>query len=128
MKKPLILTFVLLATAALALADNKARFPKKPMGNHGLPVILSFDTMYGVEGALLGETNPIRGVVGDEAPWSIAHFIKGRLFKNGRLQILVRGLVFSDDPLLTPTSSARTTRQPSVGSSAAFPRTPVAAS
>lgn len=67
-----------------------------------LPNILTFDTMYGVEGPFLGETNAIRGVVGDEAPWEIEHFIKGRLTKSGRLQIVVRGLVFGDDPTLVP--------------------------
>jgi len=58
--------------------------------------------MYGVDGPLLGETNAIRGVIGDEAPWAIAHFIQGRLDTSGRLQILVRGLVFKDDPLVDP--------------------------
>jgi hypothetical protein len=67
-----------------------------------LPNILTFDTMYGVEGPFLGEANAIRGVVGDEAPWEVEHFIKGRLAKNGRLQILVRGLVFADDPSVPP--------------------------
>lgn len=67
-----------------------------------LPNILAFDTMYGVEGPFLGEANAIRGVVGDEAPWEVERFIKGRLAKNGRLQILVRGLVFADDPSVPP--------------------------
>lgn len=67
-----------------------------------LPNILTFDTMYGVEGPFLGEANAIRGVVGDEAPWEVERFIKGRLAKNGRLQILVRGLVFADDPSVPP--------------------------
>src|SRR5207249_11955461 len=66
------------------------------------PPILSFATMYGVDGPLLGAANAIRGVVGDEAPWVIAHFIRGRLDTTGRLQILVRGLVFKDDPLVDP--------------------------
>ena len=67
-----------------------------------LPNILTFDTMYGVEGPFLGEGNALRGVVGDEAPWEVEHFIKGRLAKNGRLQIVVRGLVFADDPSVPP--------------------------
>jgi len=70
--------------------------------NAALPNILTFDTMYGVEGPFLGEANAIRGVVGDEAPWEVERFIKGRLAKSGRLQILVRGLVFADDPSVPP--------------------------
>ena len=64
--------------------------------------ILSFQTMYGVEGPFLGETNSIRDVVGDDLPWEIAGFIRGDLTTSGRLHILVRGLVFADDPLVPP--------------------------
>jgi hypothetical protein len=60
-------------------------------------LILRFQTMYGVDGPFVGDANPIRDVVGDEAPWEIA-FVRGRLFANGHLFILVRGLVFKDDP------------------------------
>jgi len=88
--------------AGAAQAKNDDHPGENGGKSHGLPVILSFDTMYGVDGPLLGEANAIRGVVGDEAPWTIAHFIKGRLDKGGRLSILVRGLVFADDPLVDP--------------------------
>ena len=67
-----------------------------------LPHILTFDTMYGVEGQLLGATNAIRGITGDEAPWEIKHSIKGRLDTDGHLIIVVKGLVFADDPLVPP--------------------------
>jgi hypothetical protein len=70
--------------------------------NLALQNILTFDTMYGVDGPFLGEANAIRGVEGDEAPWEVEHFIRGRLTKGGRLQIVVRGLVFADDPLVPP--------------------------
>jgi hypothetical protein len=66
------------------------------------PVILLFRTMYGVDGPFVGETNPIRGVIGDEAPWEIAGFVRGRLDSKGHLVILVRGLVFKDDPRVPP--------------------------
>lgn len=102
MKRITLLAVVLLATASVALASHSRRSQEGEGDFHGLPFILSFDAMYGVEGPLLGEANAIRGIVGDEAPWAIAHFIKGRLLKNGRLQILVRGLVFADDPLVDP--------------------------
>ena len=87
---------VLCATAGVSVASGRHE------DGAPLPNILAFDTMYGVEGPFLGEANAIRGVVGDEAPWAIEHFIKGRLTRGGRLQILVRGLVFADDPLVPP--------------------------
>ena len=102
MKKLVILPAVLIATGALSLAANHGHFQKRHAPEHSAHVILSFGTMYGVEGPLLGEANAIRGIAGDEAPWEIAQFIRGRLFKDGRLQILVRGLVFGDDPLVDP--------------------------
>ena len=93
---------VLCAVAILAVAGASTASASHHGDNPPLPNILAFDTMYGVEGPFLGEANAIRGVVGDEAPWAIEHFIKGRLTRGGRLQILVRGLVFADDPLVPP--------------------------
>jgi len=61
-------------------------------------VILSFQTMYGVDGPFVGDVNPIRDVIGDELPWEIAKSIKGKLDTAGHLKITVRGLVFKDDP------------------------------
>jgi hypothetical protein len=58
--------------------------------------------MYGVDGPFVGETNPIREVNGDELPWVVAKFIRGKLDTKGRLEILVRGLVFKDDPSVPP--------------------------
>ena len=62
-------------------------------GGHTL---LAFDTMYGVDGPFVGETNAIRNVVGDELPWEIG-VGKGSLKTNGHLKIKVRGLVFKDE-------------------------------
>ena len=61
-------------------------------------ILLSFQTMYGVDGPFVGEANPIRDVIGDELPWEIAKSIKGKLDTAGHLKITVRGLVFKDDP------------------------------
>src|SRR5258707_12117882 len=102
MKKVVLCAVLLLAAAGAASAKNDNHPGDNGGKSPGLPVILSFDTMYGVDGPLLGETNAIRGVIGDEAPWAIAQFIQGRLDTSGRLQILVRGLVFKDDPLVDP--------------------------
>jgi hypothetical protein len=73
------------------------------MGHHKPPsLVLAFKTMYGVDGPFIGEANPIRGVVGDEAPWEIARSAKGVLFSDGHLVISVKGLVFKDDPSVPP--------------------------
>ena len=88
------LALVGVALAAASAADElKVRHAK---------TILSFHTMYGVDGPFVGETNPIRGVSGDELPWAIAKFIRGKLNTKGRLEILVRGLVFKNDPSVPP--------------------------
>lgn len=103
MKKAVVLAVVLCAVGVTLAADGRRVAEAQLEGmSHGLPAILSFENMYGVDGPLLGETNAIRGVVGDESPWTLAHFAIGRLDTSGRLMILVRGLVFSDnsDPSL----------------------------
>ena len=97
MKKTMVWAVVLSVVAGLSLV-----YADHDRDRLELPNILTFDTMYAVDGPLLGEAHAIRGVVGDEAPWVIDHFIKGRLTKSGRLQIVVRGLVFADDPLVPP--------------------------
>jgi len=65
-------------------------------------VVLDFATMYGVDEAFVGEANPIRGIVGDELPWTIAGGVHGRLTNRGHLRIHVRGLVFTDDTEVPP--------------------------
>ena len=72
-------------------------------------IILSFQTMYGVDGPFVGEANPIRDVIGDELPWEIAKSIKGKLDTAGHLKITVRGLVFKDS--MSP-SGARSSPPP----------------
>ena len=59
--------------------------------------ILSFETMYGVDGPFVGDANPIRDIVGDEALWEVKS-VRGTLRTNGRLTLHVHGLVFKDDP------------------------------
>ncbi len=93
----------LLCGAGLSMAsENGHPHHGNPEGDMAQPHILTFDQMYAVDGPLLGDANAIRGIIGDELPWRIARFIKGRLDKDGRLKILVRGLVFADDPLVPP--------------------------
>jgi len=80
-----------LLLAPVAIADGvpgPGPFPR---------TILGFGTMYGVDGPFVGDANPVRGVVGDEAPWEVGS-VAGKLDTQGRLTIVVRGLVFKDDP------------------------------
>lgn len=76
----LLLTSFVLAGSMLADDDD----------DHG-KTILSFDTMIGVPGS--GPANVIRGFQGAGAPWTILRSVRGRLKTDGRLIIVVRGLV-----------------------------------
>src|SRR5690242_5553770 len=67
-----------------------------------VPRIIAFDTMYGVDGPFVGDASPIRGIVGDEAPWVVAGSIHGSLDVTGHLRVRVRGLVFGNDPRVDP--------------------------
>ena len=86
----LVRTMMVGCLAMLAVATDA---PAK----HASHQLLAFGTMYGVDGPFIGETNAIRGVVGDELPWEIG-VGKGSLTENGHLRIKVRGLVFKDAP------------------------------
>ncbi|HAY83992.1 MAG TPA: hypothetical protein DCY42_03435 [Chloroflexi bacterium] len=55
--------------------------------------VLEFNTMSGVPRPYTGGTNAIRGVPGGGLPWVI-EFGKGTLNPDGKLDILVKGLVF----------------------------------
>src|SRR5262245_38781995 len=59
--------------------------------------LLAFGTMYGVDGPFVGGSHPIGGFAGDELPWEVAS-AHGRLDTEGNLVVVVRGLVFKDDP------------------------------
>jgi len=65
---------------------------------HDPRLLVSFGSMYGVDGPFVGDTNKIRGVPGDELPWEIARSARGFLTTSGHLVIAVKGLVFKDDP------------------------------
>ena len=80
--------------AFAASAHDRGHAPKHPRAPRNL---VSFNTMYGVDGPFVGDTNPVRGVPGDESPWGIERAF-GSLDTEGHLLILVRGLVFTDNP------------------------------
>jgi hypothetical protein len=91
--------------ALVSLVNMVSAAPAAPR-YHGppppTPRILAFDHMYGVDGPFVGDTNAIRGIPGDELPWAVARFIRGRLDTEGNLRIEVRGLVFADKPSVPP--------------------------
>jgi hypothetical protein len=60
-------------------------------------VLLSFGTMFGVDGPFVREENPVDDIQGDELPWEVER-VFGSLDTDGRLFLAVRGLVFKDDP------------------------------
>src|SRR5690348_13296424 len=62
--------------------------------------LLSFGTMYGVDGPFIDSTL-IRGVRGDELPWVVGS-AKGSLTLDGHLVIIARGIVFANDPSVPP--------------------------
>lgn len=74
-------SLLLIVQASLAVADDREK-------------ILDFDTMVGVQGALLGPTNAIRGVNGAGAAWTLDS-AKGVLRTDGDLEINVKGLVLT---------------------------------
>lgn len=86
---------VVVTASVLALAVAGSTLAKR---GDKMRVLISFGIMYGVDEGFVGETNPIRDVVGDELPWVVAKSAKGKLESNGHLKIKVRGLVFTDDP------------------------------
>ena len=83
--------------------DDRGRGPRNP-------VILSFDTMVGVDGPYKGATNPIRGINGGGAPWVIAEG-RGVLKADGSLRVKVRGLVIPISPFngTNPSATFRAT-------------------
>jgi len=84
-----LLCLLALATTAYAKKDKNR-------------VVLDWATMYAVDEAFVGATNPIRGIVGDELPWEIDGGVHGRLTSRGHLHVRVRGLVFTHDPEVPP--------------------------
>jgi hypothetical protein len=91
MRKLLLLSFVVCCSVAMLSA--KADAPR---------LIIGFQTMYGVDGPFVGSANSIRGIEGDELPWEVEKFARGGVTTDGRLFIVVRGLVFKDDPSVPP--------------------------
>lgn len=92
---PLVLGVACFAAVPVASAHR----PPKP--HHHVHTILAFHTMYGVDGPFVGEANPVDDIPGDELPWEV-EAARGRLDTDGNLRVVVRGLVFKDDPSVPP--------------------------
>ena len=94
MKRTLGLALALLSTLGMGMNGGS-------QGNHGKhhspKTLLQFGTMFGVDGAFVGDQNPVDDIPGDELPWEIA-FARGKLDTDGDLFLFVRGVVFKDDP------------------------------
>ena len=84
------------ATPCAAAANGAQVAPAPPH-----KVLLQFNTMYGVDGPFVGDRHPVRGFPGDELPWVIKS-AEGKLEENGHLKLQVKGLVFADDPSVSP--------------------------
>ena len=89
------------ALLILASISSPALAKEKRAPAETAPVIIQFQTMYGVDGPFLNPANAIRGVMPDDLPWEVES-VNGKLRTNGHLKIHVEGLVFKDDPIVPP--------------------------
>ena len=81
---PLVVLLILSAFSAFGFASPASADESK---------VLEFNTMVGLPRPFTGGTNAIRGIPGGGLPWVI-EFGKGTLNPDGRVDILVKGLVF----------------------------------
>src|SRR5262245_4170387 len=93
----------LIAMTAFGVFGAAAWAAPPTLKDHGEQgrTLLAFHSMYGVDGPFVGNTFPLRGIPGDELPWTVAAAV-GRLDTDGHLTIQVRGLVFTDDDEVPP--------------------------
>ncbi|HEY2775967.1 MAG TPA: hypothetical protein VGK20_18145 [Candidatus Binatia bacterium] len=88
--------------AFVAIAFVVANFAPGPAHAVTATAIMTFQTMYGVDGPFVGPNHPVRGIPGDEAPWAIGDGTNGELDSDGHLVVHVRGLVFANVPSVPP--------------------------
>lgn len=95
---------IFLAVAACGVIGSAALAAAPPAPDHGRAqahMLLVFHSMYGVDGPFVGNAFPLRGIPGDELPWTIAS-ANGWLDTDGHLTLQVKGLVFTDDEEVPP--------------------------
>ena len=90
------MTLAMLLLPALALGSS-VPMSAAGAGHPNKRNLLSFHTMFGVDGAFVGDANPIGGIPGDELPWEVRS-ARGHLDTAGNLFLRVKGVVFKDDP------------------------------
>lgn len=99
-------SILLLAAGIVVSGAAYANGAGRHHGHHGHhrppPVLIAFHSMYGVDGPFVGEANPVDDIVGDELPWEVRGFARGRVTTEGNVVVLVRGLVFKDEPSVPP--------------------------
>ncbi len=83
-----------LLVAAVVLVGGAVVAGRAPQASGAdVAKIMDFDTMVGVPRPYTGATNAIRDVPGGGLPW-VVDSAKGKLRADGRLDIMVKGLVF----------------------------------
>ena len=85
---------VIAAVAVLALSLAGLAAGTSASGSDGKD-LLEWDVMAGVQPPFTGATNPIRGIGGGGAPWSVDR-ARGELRTDGRLKLEVEGLVLTN--------------------------------
>ena len=88
-------TFYLLLAVVVAIGAASPASAK----HHSHPqLVLEAKSMVGVDGAFVGSAFPVRGVPGDDLPWTAPAKTSVRLMSNGALTITVKGLLVEDGP------------------------------
>jgi hypothetical protein len=96
------LIWILTATASIALLGAAAaQAAPASQDHHGPATVLKFDTMAPVTGPYVGTANPVRGIPGGGLPWMLRS-ATGALKQNGRVLVVVRGLVLANEPSVPP--------------------------
>jgi hypothetical protein len=95
MNRQTLSIFVLLALSLAGVAAPATTTDSQAVGNGN--AILEFKTMFAVSGPYVGPTNPIRGLPGGNARWTIVDG-RGSLKADGKLEVKVRGLILPDPP------------------------------
>src|SRR6186713_2685733 len=88
--------FGIIGSAVLAAAS-----PALGTGDEQAHMLLVFHSMYGVDGPFVGNTSPLRGIPGDDLPWTVES-ANGWLDTDGHLTLQVKGIVFTDDDEVPP--------------------------
>jgi hypothetical protein len=93
--------FAATACGIIGSAVLAAASPALGNGDKQARMLLVFHSMYGVDGPFVGNLFPLRGIPGDDLPWTVAS-AHGWLDTDGHLTVQVKGVVFTDDEEVPP--------------------------